>query len=57
MHQVQMQFIPGNDSIWVARLEEHHELHQFETEQEAHIKKEELENVDTEDRRYRVVYL
>lgn len=57
MHQVQMQFIPGNDSIWVARLEEHHELHQFEIEEEAHAKKEELENADTEDRRYRVVYL
>lgn len=57
MYQVQMQYMPGIESIWVAKLEVEHEIHQFETEEEALSKVEELQNLDTEGRRYRVVYL
>lgn len=55
MWQVQMQFIPGNDQIWVLKLEVNDPIWEFETYQEAVDKATELENVDTTGRKYRVV--
>lgn len=52
-----MQYMPGIDSIWVAKLEVDHEIYQFETEEEALAKANELQNADSQGRGYRVVYL
>lgn len=57
MYQIQMQYMPGIDSIWVAKLEVDHEIYQFETEEEALAKANELQNADSQGRGYRVVYL
>lgn len=57
MYQVQMQYVPGIDSIWVAKLELDHQIHEFETEEEALNKAAELQNSDTEGRSFKVVYL
>jgi hypothetical protein len=55
IYQVQMQFIPGNDQIWVLKLEANDPTWEFETYQEAIDKVNELEAYDTSGRKYRVV--
>ncbi len=57
MYQIQMQFIPGSDSIWVAKLEAHHELHEHQEFEVLQAKLEELQSADTSGRVYRIVYL
>jgi hypothetical protein len=52
--QVQMQFIPGNDSIWVARLNPDDPLYDYDDEAEAQAKAEELQSGDPTGRAYRV---
>ena len=52
--QVQMQFIPGNDQMWVARLTPEDPIYEYETEAEAQTKAEELQAADTTGRQYRV---
>jgi hypothetical protein len=54
MFQVQMQFIPGNDSIWVARLNPDDPLYDYDNEAEAQAKAEELQSGDPTGRAYRV---
>jgi hypothetical protein len=54
MYQVQMQFIPLNDSIWVARLTPEDPIYQYDNEAEAQAKAEELEAADETGRKYRV---
>jgi hypothetical protein len=54
MYQVQMQFIPGNDSIWVARLTPEDPIYQYDNEAEAQAKAEELQAADETGRKYRV---
>jgi hypothetical protein len=54
MYQVQMQFIPGNSSIWVARLTPEDPIYQYDNEAEAQAKAEELEAADETGRKYRV---
>jgi hypothetical protein len=55
MYQVQMQFIPGNDSIWVARLTPEDLIYNFPIETEAQAKAAELQSADDTGRQYRVV--
>ena len=54
MYQVQMQFIPLNDSIWVARLTPEDPIYEYNNEAEAQAKAEELEAADETGRKYRV---
>ena len=49
-----MQFIPGLDQIWVSRLNESDVELVYETEQEALDKINELQNLDTLGRKYKV---
>lgn len=55
MYEVQMEFIPGNDQIWVARLSPDDPIYQYPTLIEAEAKAFELENADPTGRKYRVV--
>jgi len=55
MYQVQMQFIPGNDQIWVARLSPDDPIYEYSTEAEAQAKAAELQAQDPTGRQYRVV--
>ena len=55
MYQVQMQFIPGNDSIWVARLTPEDPIYEYDNEPEAQAKADELQAADPTGRQYRVV--
>lgn len=57
MFQVQMQFIPGNDSIWVARLTPDDPIYEYDNEAEAQAKADELKSQDPTDRLYRVVVM
>jgi hypothetical protein len=54
MYQVQMQFIPLNDSIWVAHLTPEDPIYQYDNEAEAQAKAEELQSADETGRKYRV---
>lgn len=54
MYQVEMQFIPGNDSIWVARLTPEDPIYQYDNEAEAQAKADELQANDPTGRQYRV---
>ncbi len=54
IYQVQMQFIPGNDSIWVAHLEPSDPIYEYNNEAEAQAKADELQADDPTGRKYRV---
>lgn len=54
MYQVQMQFIPGNDQIWVAQLTPNDPIYQYNNESEAQTKADELQAADPTGRLYRV---
>ena len=54
MYQVQMQFIPGNDQIWVAQLNPSDPIYEYPTEAEAQAKADELQAADPTGRKYRV---
>lgn len=55
MYQVQMQFIPGNDSIWVAQLTPEDPIYEYKTKATADKKAAELQAADPTGRVYRVV--
>ena len=55
VYQVQMQFIPGNDQIWVQKLNPEDPTYQYDNEPEAQAKAEELQAADPSGRKYRVV--
>jgi len=57
MFQIQMQFIPGSDQIWVARIDQNDPIYEFYNEQEAINKMQELQSQDTTERQYRIVIL
>ena len=57
IYQVQMQFIPGNDSIWVAHLNPEDPIYQYDNEAEAQAKATELQDADPTGRQYRVSQL
>jgi hypothetical protein len=54
-YEVQMQFIPGNDMIWVARLNPDDPIYQYDNETEAQAKADELQANDPTGRKYKVV--
>ena len=53
MWQVQMQFIPGNDSIWVAQLKPSDPIYEYDNEPECQAKAYELLSQDPTGRKYR----
>ena len=57
MFQVQMQFIPGSDQIWVARLSPDDPIYEYDNEPEAQLKADELKLADPTTRQYRVVQI
>lgn len=57
MYQVQMEFIPGNNMIWVARLNPEDPIYEYADETEAINKANELQAADPSGRAYRVVNL
>ena len=57
MYQIQMQFIPGNDSIWVLKLNPEDPTYEYTDETEAINKANELQSLDSSGRAYKVVYL
>lgn len=54
---VLMQFVPGLDQIWVARLTPEDPDYIFDTEEEAIAKAQELQDADTTGRQYKAVVL
>jgi hypothetical protein len=54
IYQVQMQFIPGSDSIWVAHLTPTDPIYEYDNEPEAQAKADELQSQDPTGRKYRV---
>ena len=50
-----MEFIPGNDQIWVSQLESTDPIYEYDNEQEALDKAAELEANDPTGRKYCVV--
>lgn len=57
IYQVQMQFIPGSDQIWVARLNPDDPIYEYDNELEAQAKADELQAADTTGRKYRVAQI
>ena len=57
IYQVQMEFIPGNPTIWVARLTPEDPIYQYDNEAEAQAKATELQDADETGRIYRVSQL
>lgn len=57
MYQVQMQYIPGNDQIWVAHLNPTDPIYEYDNEPEAQAKADELQAADPTGRQYRVVQI
>lgn len=55
IYQVQMQFIPANDQIWVSRLDPNDPIYEYDTFAEAQAKATELQDSDPTGRQYRVV--
>ena len=54
IYEVQMQFIPGNDQIWVAHINPEDPIYQYDNYDEAEAKAQELEAADITGRKYRV---
>lgn len=57
MWQVQMQFIPGNDSIWVAHLNPTDPIYEYDNEPECQAKADELQASDSTGRKYRAALI
>ena len=57
MWQVQMEFIPGNSTIWVAHLTPSDPIYEYDNDPEAQAKADELQAADTTGRAYRVVQI
>ncbi len=55
--EVQMQFIPGNNQIWVAHLQPGDPIYKYDNEPEAQAKADELQSQDPSGRVYRVVQI
>jgi hypothetical protein len=52
-----MQFVPGNNIIWVAQLTPEDPIYNYDTEVEAQAKADELQAADTTGRQYRVIQI
>jgi len=57
IYQVQMEFIPGNSMIWVARLTPDNPIYDYDNFAEAQAKAIELQEADETGRQYRVAQL
>ena len=57
IYQVQMEFIPGNSMIWVARLNPDDPIYDYDNFAEAQAKATELQDADETGRQYRVAQL
>jgi len=57
MWQVQMQFIVGNNQIWVAQLTSEDPIYNYDTENQAWVKAITLQNTDTSGRWYRAIVI
>lgn len=57
MYQVQMQFLPGNDMIWVAQLNPDDPIYDYRIKTQAEAKAFDLQQADPTGRTYRVVEL
>jgi hypothetical protein len=57
MYQVQLQFVPGNNMIWVAQLTLEDLIYNYDTEAEAQAKADELQAADLDGRQYRVTQI
>jgi ribosomal protein L16/L10AE len=57
MWQVQMEFIPGNLTIWVARLNPNDPIYEYNNKSEAQAKADELQASDPSGRKYRVTLI
>lgn len=57
IYQVQMQFIPGSDQIWVARLNPDDPIYEYDNFAEAQAKAISLQDNDPTGRQYRIVQL
>ena len=55
MWQVQMQFIVGNNQIWVAQLTSEDPIYTYNTENEAWVQAINLQNADSSGRSYRAI--
>jgi hypothetical protein len=53
LFEVQMQFIPGLDQIWVARLTPEDPIYQYDNLEETQAKAEELQAADPTGRLYK----
>jgi hypothetical protein len=54
IYQIQMQFIPGLDQIWVIQLTPDSPIYEYDNEEEAINKANELQSLDNTGRQYRV---
>ena len=57
MFKIQIQFIPGNDQIWVEQLTPTDPIYQYNYKNEAIIKAEELQESDLTGREYKVIFI
>lgn len=57
IYQIQMQFLPGNDSIWVARLNPSDPIYDYDNFADAQVKATELQDADPTGRQYRITQL
>jgi hypothetical protein len=57
IYQVQMQFVPQNDMIWVARLNPDDPIYEYDNEADAQAQADVLQAEDTSGRQYRVAQI
>jgi len=57
MYQIQMQFIPGNDSIWVIQLYPTDPIYQYDNIDDANNQAAALQTADDTGRIYKVVQI
>lgn len=55
MWQVQMQFIPGNNQVWVAQLTPQDPIYKYDTENAAWVQAVTLQEADSSGRLYRAI--
>lgn len=57
MYQVQIEFIPGSNHIWVSRINAEDPIYEYNNEPEAQAKADELQAMDPSGRQYRVAQI
>jgi hypothetical protein len=57
IYQVQMEYVPGLNTIWVARLTPEDPIYEYDNYADAQAKATELQEADTTGRQYRVAQL